>query len=96
MELLTRMVEHHIWFVSEMLTRAERLPDDVLDRPIEISVDGVDRDPTLRSLLARPSGRWRCGMRRPTASRTTMGSPISATATRCAGLPSLPERAAAL
>jgi AraC family transcriptional regulator len=56
MELLTRMVEHHIWLVSEMLTRAESLPDDVLDRPIEISVDGIDCDPTLRSLLARLVG----------------------------------------
>jgi AraC family transcriptional regulator len=56
MELLTRMVEHHIWLVSEMLTRAERVPDDVLDRPIEISVDGIDCDPTLRSLLARLVG----------------------------------------
>jgi AraC-like DNA-binding protein len=56
MELLTRMVEHHIWLVSEMLTRAERLDDEVLDRPIELSVDGIDRDPTLRSLLARLVG----------------------------------------
>ena len=56
MDLLTRMVEHHIWLVSEMLTRAERLPDDVLDAPVEISVDGIDCDPTLRSLLARLVG----------------------------------------
>ena len=56
MDLLTRMVEHHIWLVSEMLTRAERLPDAVLDAPIEISVDGIDCDPTLRSLLARLVG----------------------------------------
>jgi AraC family transcriptional regulator len=56
MDLLTRMVEHHIWLVSEMLTRAERLPDDVLDAPVEISVEGIDCDPTLRSLLARLVG----------------------------------------
>jgi AraC family transcriptional regulator len=56
MDLLTRMVEHHIWLVSEMLTRAERLSDDVLDAPVQISVEGIDCDPTLRSLLARLVG----------------------------------------
>jgi AraC family transcriptional regulator len=33
MDLLHRMVEHHIWLVGEMLTRAETLSDDVLDAP---------------------------------------------------------------
>ena len=56
MDLLTRMVVHHIWLLSEMLTRADRLPDDVLDRPIEISVEGIDDTPTIRSLLARLVG----------------------------------------
>ncbi len=56
MDLLTRMVEHHIWLVGEMLTRAERLTDDVLDAPVEISVEGIDCNPTLRSLLARLVG----------------------------------------
>ena len=56
MELLTRMVEHHIWLVAEMLDRAEPLPDEVLDAPVEISVDGIDCDPTLRSLLSRLVG----------------------------------------
>jgi AraC-like DNA-binding protein len=56
MDLLTRMVEHHVWLVGEMLTRAEGLPDDVLDRPIEISVEGLDDDPTLRWLLSRLVG----------------------------------------
>jgi AraC-like DNA-binding protein len=56
MDLLTRMVEHHVWLVGEMITRASELPDEVLDAPIEISVDGVDQDPTLRSLLSRLVG----------------------------------------
>jgi AraC family transcriptional regulator len=56
MDLLTRMVEHHIWLVGEMLTRAEGLSDDVLDARVEISVDGIDCDPTLRSLLSRLVG----------------------------------------
>ncbi|MEQ4209035.1 AraC family transcriptional regulator [Actinopolymorpha sp. B9G3] len=56
MDLLVRMVEHHIWLLGEMLTRAETLRDDQLDAPIEISVEGVDDEPSLRSLLSRLVG----------------------------------------
>jgi AraC family transcriptional regulator len=56
MDLLTRMVEHHVWLVGEMLTRAESLPDETLDAPIELSVEDLDADPTLRSLLSRLVG----------------------------------------
>jgi AraC family transcriptional regulator len=56
MDLLTRMVEHHVWLLGEMLTRAEGLSDEVLDEPVEISVEGVDDDPTLRSMLSRLVG----------------------------------------
>jgi AraC-like DNA-binding protein len=56
MDLLTRMIEHHVWLVGEMLTRAERLPADQLSMPVQISVEGIDENPTLRSLLARLVG----------------------------------------
>jgi AraC family transcriptional regulator len=56
MDLLTRMVEHHIWLVGEMVQRAATLSDADLDRPIEISVEGIDDEPTLRSLLSRLIG----------------------------------------
>jgi AraC family transcriptional regulator len=56
MDLITRMVEHHVWLVGEMLARAERLPDETLDAPIRLSVEGIDDDPTLRSLLSRLVG----------------------------------------
>jgi AraC family transcriptional regulator len=56
MVLLTRMVEHHVWLIGEMLERARDLPDDVLDAPVKISVEGIDCDPTLRSLLSRLVG----------------------------------------
>jgi len=56
MNLLVRMVEHHVWLTGEMVERASRLPDDVLDKPIVISVEGVDDDPTLRKLLSRLVG----------------------------------------
>ncbi|MFI7061382.1 helix-turn-helix domain-containing protein [Kribbella sp. NPDC050124] len=53
MDVLTRMVEHHVWLAGELMTRAATLPDDRLDAPIELSVEGVDDDPTVRRLLAR-------------------------------------------
>jgi AraC family transcriptional regulator len=55
-DLLTRMVEHHVWLVGEMLTRAERLSPQQLEARVEISVEGIDCDPTVRSLLARLAG----------------------------------------
>jgi AraC family transcriptional regulator len=63
MDLLTRMVEHHIWLTGEMIERARQLPADQLDLPIEVSVDG-DRQ-TLRSLLSRLVGQmemWNCAI----------------------------------
>ena len=56
MDLLTKMVEHHVWLTGEMVARAGRLDDAALDKPIVISVEGVDDDPTLRSLLSRLVG----------------------------------------
>jgi len=56
MNLVTRMIEHHVWLVGQMLARAENLPPEVLERRIELSVDGIDCEPTLRSLLARLVG----------------------------------------
>lgn len=56
MDLMVRMLEHNVWLTDEMLRRAEQLPDDVLDRRIEISVEGVDPEPTPRSLLHRLVG----------------------------------------
>ncbi|MGN6377360.1 MAG: helix-turn-helix domain-containing protein [Gaiellales bacterium] len=56
MDLLTRMIEHHVWLVGEMVTRAESLDAETLDRPVQISVEGIDDHPTLRSLLSRLIG----------------------------------------
>jgi AraC family transcriptional regulator len=56
MDLLQRMVEHHVWLLGEMVDRAATLPPEVLDRPIELSVSGIDDEPTLRSLLSRLVG----------------------------------------
>jgi len=56
MDLLSRMIEHHIWLAGQMLNRAELLPADQLNKPVRISVEGIDDDPMLRSLLARLVG----------------------------------------
>ncbi|MGZ4133450.1 MAG: hypothetical protein ACXVWF_10400, partial [Actinomycetota bacterium] len=56
MDLLNKMVEHHVWLVGEMVERAAGLSHAQLDAPIQLSVDGIDEDPTLRSLLSRLVG----------------------------------------
>lgn len=54
MELLTRMVEHHIWLTGEMIRVASELKDEQLDKVIGLDVD-EDRQ-TIRSLLSRLVG----------------------------------------
>ncbi len=54
MELLTKMVEHHIWLTGEMIRVAGRLTDEQLDQPIELDVD--DDRQSIRSLLSRLVG----------------------------------------
>jgi AraC family transcriptional regulator len=56
MDLLVTMTEHHIWLIGEMIDRASSLNDAQLDTPIDISVEGIDDNPTLRSLLSRLVG----------------------------------------
>jgi len=54
MDLLTRMVEHHVWLTGEILRCAERLTPEQLDEQIELSVD--EDEQTVRSLLSRLIG----------------------------------------
>ncbi|MGE5227129.1 MAG: helix-turn-helix domain-containing protein [Planctomycetaceae bacterium] len=56
MDLLNEMVKHHVWLVGELVTRAEGLSEAQLDAPIQLSVEGIDDDPTIRSLLSRLVG----------------------------------------
>ncbi|WP_427885021.1 helix-turn-helix domain-containing protein [Kribbella sp. GL6] len=56
MDLVRSMIDHHVWLLGQMLSQAARLDDEELDRPIEISVEGIDAEPTLRSLLSRLVG----------------------------------------
>jgi AraC family transcriptional regulator len=56
MNLIIRMVEHHIHLVNRMVDLAAKVDDAVLDREIKLSVEGLDERPTLRWLLSRLVG----------------------------------------
>ncbi len=56
MDVLDRMIDHHLWLVGEIVDRTGRVDDAVLDRPIDLSVEGIDEDPTLRGLGDRLVG----------------------------------------
>jgi AraC-like DNA-binding protein len=63
MDLLIKMVEHHIWLTGEMIDVAGRLTDDQLDADIELGVD--DDENTIRRLLSRligQMGMWNSAM----------------------------------
>ncbi|TDU89522.1 AraC-like DNA-binding protein [Kribbella voronezhensis] len=53
MDVLVRMVEHHVWLTGEMIERGDRLSAEELDKPIELSVEGIDDDVSIRYLLDR-------------------------------------------
>jgi AraC family transcriptional regulator len=57
MDLLTKMVEHHVWLTGEMVRLAERLTDAQLDQPIVLDVDPNDgARQSIRTLLSRLIG----------------------------------------
>ncbi len=56
MDVLVRMLDHHISLTGEIIERLDGLDDDVLDRPISMSVEGIDDDPTLRGIADRLVG----------------------------------------
>jgi AraC family transcriptional regulator len=53
MDVLEGMLDHHLSLVGQIIDRTADVADDVLDRPIELSVEGIDSHPTLRSLTDR-------------------------------------------
>jgi AraC family transcriptional regulator len=46
MDVLTGMVDHHLWLVGEIVDRTGRVDEEALDRPIELSVESIDERPT--------------------------------------------------
>jgi AraC-like DNA-binding protein len=53
MNVLTRLYEHHIELTGAILDRLDGLDDATLDRTIELSVEHIDPDPSLRKLADR-------------------------------------------
>lgn len=51
MEIIQHLVDHHVQTLTTIIERAGTLPDTVLDQPISVSVETVDDDPTLRSVI---------------------------------------------
>lgn len=56
MDIVIAMLDHHLSLVAEIFERLERVDSGVLDRPIEQSIEGIDGDPTLRSICDRLVG----------------------------------------
>jgi AraC family transcriptional regulator len=62
-DLLEKMVEHHIWLTGEMVRLGARLTDDQLDQPVMVEPD--EDVQTIRSLLSRligQMGMWNAAM----------------------------------
>jgi len=65
MNLLTKMAEHHVWLVGELVERAAGLDADRLDVKIRVSVDNEDGKMTTRSIISRLIGQmdmWMCAI----------------------------------
>lgn len=65
MDLISRMVEHHIWLTGELIECAVQLTDDQLDERIVVNVDDDPNPSTLRRILSRLVGQmamWNAAM----------------------------------
>ena len=65
MQLLSKMVEHHVSLVGEIVDRLDRLDDSDLDTLIRVSCDNEDGRMTLRSITSRLIGQmdmWMCAI----------------------------------
>lgn len=61
MDVLTRMYDHHVELTAAIVDRLTEVRPEVLDQPIELPVEGIDRKPTLRVLcdkLVRQLEMW--------------------------------------
>jgi AraC family transcriptional regulator len=52
-DVLTRMYEHHIELTGAILDRLDTLDDATLDRTIQLSVEHIDAEPSLRTVADR-------------------------------------------
>ncbi len=76
MNVLSSMVHHHVHLVDQILERCEALDDATLDAPIEISVEGIDDDLSLRHLLRRLTGQPEMWLAAVEGRGTPEGGPV--------------------
>lgn len=65
MNFAAELIDHQISVLRELLDQAGELPDSQLDAVIELPIDGIDDNPTIRSLLSRLVGQldmWNAAM----------------------------------
>jgi AraC family transcriptional regulator len=63
MDLIIKMVEHHVWLIGEMVDRASTLSDEQLDATLGTGIE--DDLQSMRSLLSRLIGQmdmWNCAL----------------------------------
>ncbi len=53
MDVLVRMVEHHVWLTGELIERGARLDAATLDRPFELSPRIDDLGSSAKASLVR-------------------------------------------
>jgi AraC family transcriptional regulator len=56
MHVVIRMLDHHLSLLGDIVDRVKRVDADMADRPIELSVEGIDANPTLRRLTDKMVG----------------------------------------
>ena len=56
MHIVIRMLDHHLTVLADIVERLGHVDSDLADRPIELSVEGIDANPTLRRLTDRMVG----------------------------------------
>jgi AraC family transcriptional regulator len=56
MHVVVRMLDHHLAVLAEIVERLDQVSPEDADRPIELSVEGIDAHPTLRGLTDRMIG----------------------------------------
>lgn len=59
------IIEWHVGSIGDLIERSRALSEEQRDRPITVSVEGIDDNPTVRRLLARLVGQlemWNCAI----------------------------------
>jgi AraC family transcriptional regulator len=51
MDVLQQLVDHHVASLTQIIDRMRKLPDEQLDQPVTVSVETIDGQQTLRSLV---------------------------------------------